>query len=43
MTIVHPLEGETGIMTLKILGKDEAGEVAELLSSLGYKASYWKA
>jgi prephenate dehydrogenase len=43
MTIVHPLEGETGIMTLKILGKKNAGEVAQRLSSLGYRASFWKA
>ena len=41
--IVHPLEGETGIMTLKILGKEQAREVAERLSSLGYRASLWKA
>ncbi len=43
MTIVHPLEGETGIMTLKILGKEQAAEVADTLSSLGYRASFWKA
>jgi prephenate dehydrogenase len=43
MTIVHPLEGETGIMTLRILGKNNAGEVAELLDSLGFRASFWKA
>ncbi len=43
MTIVHPLEGETGIMTLKILGKNNAEEVAERLSSLGYRSSFWKA
>jgi prephenate dehydrogenase len=43
MTIVHPLEGETGIMTLKILGKAQAAEVADNLMSLGYRASFWKA
>lgn len=43
MTIVHPLEGETGIMTLKILGKEQAAEVVDRLSSLGYRASFWKA
>lgn len=43
MGIVHPLEGETGIMTLKILGKQQALEVSERLSSLGYRASFWKA
>lgn len=43
MTIVHPLEGETGIMTLKILGKKNAAEVSERLSSLGYRSSFWRA
>jgi prephenate dehydrogenase len=36
--IVHPLEGETGILTLKILGRAQAGEVGDRLESLGYKA-----
>jgi prephenate dehydrogenase len=43
MNIVHPLEGETGIMTLEILGKEQAAEVADTLSSLGYRATFWKA
>lgn len=43
LSIVHPLEGETGIMTVKIIGRRQAGEVAEELSSLGYRASFWKA
>ncbi len=41
--IVHPLEGETGIMTLRILGKEKARQAAEKLQELGYRASFWKA
>src|SRR5450830_1674532 len=36
--IVHPLEGETGILNLKILGKDKAIKVNQELASLGYGA-----
>lgn len=43
LSIVHPLEGETGLMTLRIIGRRQAGEVADELSSLGYRASFWKA
>jgi prephenate dehydrogenase len=35
--ITHPLEGETGIMTLKILGGEHAAEAVEKLSSLDYR------
>ncbi|HEY5532256.1 MAG TPA: prephenate dehydrogenase [Candidatus Anoxymicrobiaceae bacterium] len=41
--IVHPLEGETGIMTLKILGKRQARGVSDMLSELGYRATFWRA
>lgn len=34
--IVHPLEGETGILNLKILGQDKAIKVSRELASLGY-------
>lgn len=43
IAIVHPLEGETGVMTLKILGKEQAREVAEELTAQGFRASHWKA
>jgi len=41
--IVHPLEGETGILTLNVLGEDRAAEAAAHLESLGYRASLGKA
>jgi prephenate dehydrogenase len=34
--IVHPLEGETGILNLKILGHDKALKVNQELATLGY-------
>ena len=34
--IVHPLEGETGILNLKILGKAKTIKVSQELASLGY-------
>ncbi|MBU4179662.1 MAG: prephenate dehydrogenase/arogenate dehydrogenase family protein, partial [Actinobacteria bacterium] len=37
--IVHPLEGETGILTLRILGREQAGEARDRLEFLGYKAA----
>ncbi len=37
--IVHPLEGEMGILTLKILGRAQAGEAGDRLESLGYKVA----
>lgn len=43
LEIVHPLEGDTGILTLKILGEGPAGEVREMLESMGYRASNRKA
>ena len=43
IAIVHPLEGETGIMTLRILGRERARETAQRLEELGYRASFWKA
>jgi prephenate dehydrogenase len=43
VSIAHPLEGETGILTLKILGHEQAGKVAVGLASLGYRASFRKA
>lgn len=42
LSILHPLESETGIMTLKIIGKRQARDAAEELSALGYRASFWK-
>lgn len=36
--IVHPLEGETGILNLRILGEDNARLVADELSGMGYRA-----
>jgi prephenate dehydrogenase len=41
--IAHPMEGETGIMTLKVLGGDRAAEAAAHLESLGYAVSLGKA
>ncbi len=37
--IVHPLVGETGIMTLRILGGRSAAEAAAMLESMGYPVS----
>ncbi|MBU4194984.1 MAG: prephenate dehydrogenase [Actinobacteria bacterium] len=37
--IVHPLEGDTGILTLSILGRAQAGEAGDRLVSLGYRAT----
>ncbi|MHB8895579.1 MAG: prephenate dehydrogenase/arogenate dehydrogenase family protein [Candidatus Geothermincolia bacterium] len=41
--IVHPLEGETGILTLRVLGEKSAAEACVLLESLGYAVSVGKA
>lgn len=43
MGIVHPLESETGIMTLKIMGRRQALGVTGRLEELGYRASFRKA
>lgn len=40
--IVHPLEGDTGILTLKVLGETKAREVRSELESMGYRASVHK-
>jgi len=37
IAIIHPLEGETGILTLKILGEENARNALEHLKSLGFK------
>lgn len=37
--IVHPLEGETGILTLRVKGEKQARLAADAASSLGFKAS----
>lgn len=37
--IVHPLEGETGILSLKILGQDKARRVSDGLEARGYRVS----
>lgn len=42
IAIVHPLEGETGILTIKVLGEENAREVSEHLESIGYRASLGK-
>ncbi len=39
ISIVHPLEGETGILGLVILGADEAEKTKERLQSLGYSVN----
>lgn len=41
--IVHPLEGERGLLTLKVLGEGKAREAAGHLESLGYSASIRRA
>jgi prephenate dehydrogenase len=41
--IVHPLEGETGILTLKVLGETGAIDAAAELKSMGYPVSLEKA
>lgn len=41
--ITHPLEGETGILSLKILGESSAALVARELEALGYNAGSRKA
>ena len=41
--ITHPLEGETGILTLRILGESSALMVAGELQSMGYNAGRRKA
>ena len=43
ITIVHPLEGETGVLTLKVLGAERAREDGSHLESLGYRVSVGKA
>lgn len=37
IAIAHPLEGETGILTLKVLGEGKAEEAAGRLRSFGYQ------
>ncbi|MBN1288101.1 MAG: prephenate dehydrogenase [Actinobacteria bacterium] len=37
--IVHPLVGESGILNLKIDGRENAGKVVEHLNGLGYRAT----
>ncbi len=39
ISIVHPLEGETGIMTLRVLGEQSAAEASSALEALGYSVS----
>lgn len=39
ISIAHPLEGETGIMTLRVLGEQSAAEAAAALEALGYTVS----
>jgi len=41
--IVHPLEGETGILTLKVLGETGAIDAAAKLKTMGYTVSLEKA
>lgn len=43
ISIVHPLEGETGMMTLRVQGERSAAEAAAVLESLGYAVSLGKA
>ena len=43
ISIAHPLEGETGIMTLSVLGEEAAREAATHLESAGYRVSMGKA
>jgi prephenate dehydrogenase len=40
--ISHPLEGETGTMTLKVFGEERAREAASHLETLGYRVSLGK-
>lgn len=42
ISIVHPLEGETGIMTLRVQGEASAAEAAGALEALGYAVSLGK-
>ena len=42
IAIIHPLEGETGILALKILGERSAAEAGAHLRTLGYRASTGK-
>jgi len=42
ISITHPLEGETGILALKILGERSAAEAGAHLRTLGYRASTGK-
>ena len=42
ISIAHPLEGDTGVLTLKVQGEDSTNEAAEHLESLGYRASRGK-
>jgi len=37
--LVHPLEGEQGILTLRVKGEEQAGLAAGAADSLGYRAS----
>lgn len=43
LSIAHPLEGETGIMTLMVQGEASAAEAARALEELGYAVSVGKA
>ena len=40
--ITHPLEGETGILALKVLGEQSAMETVDHLRAMGYRASVRK-
>lgn len=42
ISITHPLEGETGILALKVLGEKSAAEARDHLKTLGYRASAGK-
>ena len=43
ISIAHPLEGETGIMTLSVLGVEAARDAVTHLESIGYRVSMGKA
>jgi prephenate dehydrogenase len=42
ISITHPLEGETGILALKVLGEQSAAEASAHLRTLGYRATTGK-
>jgi prephenate dehydrogenase len=43
IAIAHPLEGETGLLTLRVLGRQSAAEACDLLESMGYSVSLGEA